>query len=136
MMKKLPWIVYGQTQINNGQSLINPEPNVAGLEGEVAALPFTVPPGCRLHVTSYGIEGIGANTGGSNIVPFLGGGTAAANPDCLPSCQAYQRTNMIAGVDFVVPPSGKLGVILATNGVSAVYGWFIAGHIESDSEAA
>jgi hypothetical protein len=119
-----PWIVYSQTTISSGTSIDNPVPNVNGLIGEVATLPYTVPVGFVLDLQTWGLEGY--NTANTVVLfPWLGL-PPASNPASLPSAGSWAGTHQLAG-NFRLPAGKVLNFRLQNAQVTGVYAWFASG---------
>lgn len=122
-----PWVSYGQTTIQQGTNINNPTGNAAGVRGEVQ-LPYTVPAGLRLRLTSWGVEGAFGTTA---LFPWLGTSTPT-NAKALPTALANGCSNAIHG-HWVLPAGTTVNVFLTYIGTStaAVEGWWIQGELEA-----
>jgi len=119
-----PWVVYSQTSIAAGSSIDNPAPNVNGLVGEVATLPYTVPAGYDLDLETWGVEAYNvANT--IVLFPWIGP-PPASNPASLPSAGSWAGTRQLAG-NFRLPAGKVLNFRLQNAQVTAVVAWFASG---------
>lgn len=132
MNDQQPWTAYGQaTSVPNG-SINNPTANINGLRGEVS-LPYTVPEGMELHLTSYGgeayaIPSTAAAPQGIVYVPFIG--PVCENATCLHSVYASQQSNEVTGVEFIVPAGKVLNYRIESSYSEAfVVGWFMRGFL-------
>lgn len=123
----MPWIVYGQTAIPINSSVTNPAPNVNGLLGEVAALPYVVPVGRQLILTAWGIEG--NRDPFSVLFPWIGE-PPATNAKALMSAGSMAGMGVLSGVRFVIPESKKVNVNLINGSAyPMVHGWFVQGEL-------
>lgn len=136
-----PWAVMGQTTINHGVSSDNPTPSSNGLYGEVTALPYTVPVGRVLLITSMYMEG---NTSESNtstndvhsggVQAIWLGASVVANSQFIVSNQCNDVSNELKGLRFYIPAGKIVNVrITSTNVVTDgwVTGWAVFGYLIS-----
>jgi hypothetical protein len=122
-----PWIVYGQAAVPYNQAVDNPTPNVNGLRGEVASLPYCVPEGKELVIEAYGLESYSGVANGLVIVPWIGD-MPATNAKCLHSVFSDNASNETVGVRFHVPAGKKVNVrIMCAENPSQVVGWYMRG---------
>lgn len=135
---EVPWVCYGQTQVDLGQSVFDPAPNVNGLIGEVMGLPYLVPVGCDLWLENYGIEAYPGCPGGIVLAPFIsdfhpGELPEEKNRQFLHSVNAgWAGTVQATGLRYVIPAGKTLHVMLQNGGQpAAVYGWFLAGTLRA-----
>ena len=121
------WVSYGQTLLAPSQSIDNPAPNLNGLGGEVT-LPYTVPAGQQLVLTSWGIEGTPG--GDSAIIPYVGT-VFSQNSQGLPTCRTVDGVSQVNGM-WVIPAGTTISArIVYAGGVQPiVFGWWIQGYRE------
>ena len=125
-----PWIVYGQTAPICQGGVTNPKPNVNGLIGEVASLPYTVPVGKVLIVDAYGLEAYGNVPGGLVLVPYLGVTPPASNNAFLHSVFSDNASNEALGIEFRLPAGKILNLLLMSNECPAqIVGWYVTGRL-------
>ena len=91
------WCVYGQTKVEPGENIDDPTPNTAGVLGEVAQLPYTVPPGKILILIASAVEGLKSPV--SALVPWLGN----YPPGCVTDVQKtdYRRSHQTVTVQCI-----------------------------------
>jgi len=129
-----PWVISGQTRVEAGTGMDNPTPAAAGAEGQVTALPYTVPPGNRVCVTAYGMEGY--DEPGIAVLFVWTGAPAVVTSEWridhgLPSVAASNGSQEITGMNFCFSAGTVLNVRLINGQTSgSVYGWYVAGEIE------
>lgn len=123
-----PWQSYGQTNISQNTSINNPTANLAGVYGEVQ-LPYTVPDGCVLTLTSWGVEGAYGMTA---FFPWLGTSTPTS-AKALPTALANGATNAVYGQWALSSGAVVNGFLtyLGTSTSGAVEGWWIQGELEA-----
>ena len=123
-----PWTAYGQTNVQQNTSVNNPTANLAGVAGEVS-LPYTVPDGTTLILTSWGVEGAFGLTA---IFPWLGS-APATNGKALPTALANGWTNSVDGC-WVLSSGTIVNAYLTYLGTStsAVQGWWLQGVLSTN----
>lgn len=125
-----PWIVYGQTMPVCNGDINNPTPNVNGLVGEVAALPYTVPDGTELIIDAYGIESYATATGGVVLAPYIGPTPPIPNNAFLHSVYSNDQSNETTGVEFHIPAGKVFNIrLMSSECPSSVTGWYVKGHL-------
>lgn len=134
-----PWVVYGQT-IVGGYGVDNPEPNTAGLVGEVDALPYQVPAGKRLRIDGLAMESHTTAVEGRPVYVLLPwvtdapvvGNAAIRVKSALMSCTGSDHT-ISCPTRFYVP-AGKwvnLRIICQSPAMfTTLMGWHVFGEIE------
>jgi hypothetical protein len=125
----VPWIAHGETLLTANTLLTNPAPQLNGLQGEFASLPYTVPSNKKLTVNYLSLEGIT----GATIYVWVGSGSFAANV----VIQGFTAPAITGGAGtgpgtpewgptFVFPVSTIVNIELLGS-QSLVYGWVISG---------
>jgi len=124
------WIVYGQTAIPSQVAVDNPTPNTAGVLGEVSSLPYTIPAGKMLALTSYGVESY-EHPGTVVLFPWLGS-PPATNEKALMSVGADGGSNEIRGANWHLPAGTIVNVRLIVGEATQsawVYAWYMFGRL-------
>jgi hypothetical protein len=124
----MPWVAYGSTLLPPGQRVDNPPTFANGVLGE-SSLPYTVPTGQHLVITSWGIEG---TPGGDNaLIPWIGS-PPIMNEKCLPTCRVVDGTAQIDG-SWTIPAGKVVNVSLVYTGSPYTWlvAWWIQGYLES-----
>lgn len=123
-----PWYAYGQTASVPNGSIDNPNVNLNGLRGE-SRLPFIVPQGRELRLTSYGGEGYNqSDPKGVVYAPFIGDFIDPPNSAFLHSVYAAERSNETTGVLFILPAGKQLNLrIQSSYELKYVVGWYMRG---------
>lgn len=128
-----PWIVSGQTLIQQGVYKVNPTPNNLGVLGEIHALPYTVPVGKQLRLYKWGIEAYPPATAQIGMNCWVGTGTMGP-PNALPSVNAGAGVGneFVSAQGWVLPAGTIFNVNLYLNGpVSQCYeSWWVEGVLE------
>jgi len=124
----LPWVVYGQEAF--AVSVVDdPICNHNGVIGE-ADLPYTVPVGYDLCITSYGVEAYDV-VGTVVLVPWLGMGPPT-NAKCLHSCGCGSGSNEVKGFNPILPTGTILHArLMSGEAPRQVCGWYIRGYLKA-----
>lgn len=133
-----PWIVHAQSTVKLGSNT-NPTPNRSGLIGEVAALPYQVPAGKRLHLTGIALESFPTAATPAPIFvlfPWITPDLRARsipeiNNAALLSCAASIQTNSCKA-DHWLPAGSWLHVtlLLGSPGMAGgVWAWALTGEL-------
>lgn len=128
----VPWIVYGATLVPGNSNLDNPVPSVNGLIGEVHSLPYTVPDGFQLVITTYAIEG--GKTPQYAIIPWIGE-FPIINSKGLMTCAAAYGSNIYSNMNWTLPQGTKLNVRIANasnDGIAYAFGWYMEGYLRAN----
>jgi hypothetical protein len=126
-----PWSVQGQTTINHGVNIDNPTPNGQGMIGELSSLPFTVPSGKVLLITSMYMEGnwngsaasnSGTDTHFSGVQAIWLGSSVVSNSQFIVSNACANISNELRGLRFYIP-AGKIVNVRITSALATVDNW-------------
>jgi hypothetical protein len=122
-----PWVAYGQTLVPYNTAVDNPPANAAGAIGEVS-LPYTVPEGFYLEITSFGVEAY--NTAGLvGIFPWIGP-KPATNAKALHTVMANDHYEESTGLRYRFPPGAIINIrIMCTENPAQVVGWQVTGRL-------
>lgn len=125
-----PWLVYGQTVLpaNNTD---NPTPNVNGLIGEVASLPYTVPAGKVLVIERLTLESY-QDTAILAMFLYFGSVTPVTNAMCSATLGANGGTSQMT-VGWHIPAGTVVNLRLQNvqpNHLGWTYGWSIEGRLD------
>jgi hypothetical protein len=120
-----PWLAYGAQLMPSGAIVDDPAPNVNGLVGEVPRLPYTVPPGTQLILTSVGLSGNPAPQAG--IILWVGD-SPATNAKTIPATDSAWSSAHAPALQTVLPQGMRLHVRLANSSpTSDTYAWYVVG---------
>jgi hypothetical protein len=120
-----PWLAYGAQVLPSGSLVDDPAPNVNGVVGEVTSLPYEVPSGHQLIVTSAGMSGNPAPQAG--LVLWVGDGEAT-NAKTIPATDSAWSSAHAPALQTVLPAGMRLHVRLINSTVTSdTYAWYVVG---------
>lgn len=128
------WCVYGQEKFkdtagNNVDRVDNPKCITAGVCGEQATLPFTVPEGFVLQVEAYGVEAYD-QAGTVVLFPWLGPVMLPNNQSALHSCGSSSGSNECLGFRPLLPAKTVFNVTLLNGeSVKQTCSWYVRGKL-------
>ena len=122
------WVVYGQSTVPH--SVVDPNPNAAGVVGEIRDLPYIVPWGSCLTITAFGIEGY-YGPGTAVLFLWLGSVYGPGNSRALMSVGSHAGTNEIIGFHPRLRGGTIVHVQLLNGQVPAqVIAWYVRGTLD------
>lgn len=133
MINLLGWIVYGATTIAAGGVVDNPTPNSNGVVGEVTSLPYTVPSGHTLTITSMQVEGPACDYSSNSSQFGMGiwlGSAPCTNSKWIASCTTTGGSNQNTNMNLELPAGTILNLRMMNNTSNAwVDGWYVEGQL-------
>jgi len=127
--EQAPWVAHGTVHLQPNTLVDDPPPNVVGLRGEVAEVPYVVPEGKELIVTSVGLSG---NKLPQAAVILWVGDYPADNSKTIPATDSGWSSAHAPAMNSVLP-SGLVLHVRVANGspVPNTYAWYVFGCLAS-----
>lgn len=133
------FVCHGQTAINTGNlEVINPTPNTGGVMGECLALPYFVPAGSTLIVTSMHLEGSGWGSGmylftGAQQVSYkvMTSLESTETPSSLRNAQNWQGSVQFNDLNWWFPAGTQINVDVNDALYGVITAWDFSGCLKS-----
>lgn len=126
-MSFLGWIVYGVFVLGAYENCDNPPANHVGIVGE-ESLPYVVPKGYNLVISSMGIEGPAPHDLEQVGMALWLGNMPCTNDKSIMSCTTMGGSTQLINLAFIIPAGQTVNARMMNNThIPWANGWYIQG---------